>query len=589
VITIFYNLSPFFKVYVIISTMKKHLIFLFFLTFSLHAKVLTEIEFTGDVDTLTGEFDRSTLLKICHVEYPAVYKIWKKNPSFDASQVQGFVENLESYSQSMGYYKVKVSAKVEGTTIYLDIQKNAPIKIASLYLDEAFQSFTNLKEGQRFKTTNFTETKNKIRSYLSENGYPKHRLNAKAYVDIDAYKVDINFTVEKGEKYYFGSTELNNTSQIDDKLIEEQIVYNEGDEFNIIDLEESYDNIYRLGVFEKIKMEPDFNSTDNNASKELPIKVFLEEGETKEFASNIGYDTEDGARGGVAYIDNNFFGNLRRFEAKAILSERGYNVSTSYFDPRLENPWLGDFSFLNELGYSQWDYDAYVENLFVERLTFGKKLFNLEHFFGLQLEHSEIKSGEPAFLAGNYLINSLFYRLVIDKRDSEMDAKNGYYTSLYLEKAMKELGSEIDYFKVLAEGRYIKNFDPLILAAKVKVGIISQETPPYKHFFLGGAMSNRGYEYRDLGEHSEEYPLGGLSMIDASLESRYYVTKDFSVVGFFDSSKLSQNVNDFSGEWYNSFGLGLRYLSVIGPLRLDIGYPIKEKNPALHLGIGQVF
>jgi len=78
-------------------------------------------------------------------------------------------------------------------------------------------------------------------------------------------------------------------------------------------------------------------------------------------------------------------------------------------------------------------------------------------------------------------------------------------------------------------------------------------------------------------------------MIDASLESRYYVTKDFSVVGFFDSSKLSQNVNDFSGEWYNSFGLGLRYLSVIGPLRLDIGYPIKEKNPALHLGIGQVF
>jgi len=572
-----------------IMLMKKHLIILFLITFYLQAEPLTKIEFRGDVDLLTGEFDRATLLKICHIEYPATYKFWKTNPTFESSQVSDFEKNVKQYANSMGYYKAEISSGIEDNTIYLEIKKNEPILIQSIHLDQAFSDLSLLEKGSRFKTTNFTETKNKIRSYLSENGYPKHRLNAKAYVDIDAYKVDVNFSIEQGEKYYFGTTELNNTSQIDNKLIKEQIVYQEGEQFNVIDLEESYDNIYRLGVFEKIKMEPDFNSTDNNASNKLPIKVVLKQGKTKEFASNIGYDTEDGARGGIAYIDNNFFGNLRRFEAKAILSERGYNASTSYFDPRLENPWLGEFSFLNELGYSKWDYDAYVEKLFVERLTFGKKLFDLEHFFGFQLEYSEIESGIPVFLAGNYLINSLFYRLVIDKRDSEMDAKNGYYTSFYLEKAMKELGSEIDYFKILAEARYIKSFDPMVFAAKVKIGSISQETPPFKHFFLGGAMSNRGYEYRDLGEHSGDYPIGGLSIVDASFESRYYVTNDFSVVGFIDSSKMSQNVNDFSGEWYNSFGFGVRYLSVIGPLRLDVGYPTKDNKPVLHLGIGQVF
>jgi translocation and assembly module TamA len=154
---------------------------------------------------------------------------------------------------------------------------------------------------------------------------------------------------------------------------------------------------------------------------------------------------------------------------------------------------------------------------------------------------------------------------------------------------MKQLGSDIDYLKILAEARYIKSFDLIVLAAKIKVGTISSETPPFKHFFLGGAMSNRGYEYRDLGDHAGEYPIGGLSIIDASFESRYYVTTDFSLVGFVDSSKISQRVNDFSGEWFNSFGLGLRYLSVIGPLRLDVGYPTKGNKPALHLGIGQVF
>ena len=212
----------------------------------------------------------------------------------------------------------------------------------------------------------------------------------------------------------------------------------------------------------------------------------------------------------------------------------------------------------------------------------------MNHFFGFQLEYLDVESDIPAFLEGNYLINSLFYRLVVDNRDSKMDAKNGDYYSLYLEKSMKSLGSDIDYFKVLGEARYIKEFKPIVLASKIKVGTISQETPPFKHFFLGGAMSNRGYEYRDLGKHAGKYPIGGLTILDASLESRYYVTENFSVVSFFDSSKMSQEVNDFSTGWYNAYGLGLRYLSVIGPLRLDVGYP-EEGGFALHLGIGQVF
>ena len=564
--------------------MQKYLIFIFFLTVYLHSEILTKVEFTGDVDFITGEFDRSTLLKICHIEYPPIYKVWKKNPTFKSSEVIGFVESLENYSHSMGYYKAKISSHIEGDSLYLKIQKNTPIKISSILLDEEFNTYSLLEKEERFKTIDFTESKNKIREYLSQNGYPQHSLTAKAYVDLDDYKVDVNFSIKKGVKHYFGTTDLNNSSQVDQVLIREQIVYDEGELFNVLKLEESYDNIYRLGVFEKIKIEADFNKTE----KFVPMNIILNEGETKELATNLGYDTEDGARGGVVYIDHNFFGNLRELKVIGQLSQRGHEAKTSYFDPRIRSSMLGNFSFLNELGYSRWDYDAYVEGLFVERVTLGKKFFGLEHFFGFQLEHFNIESTIPAFLAGDYLINSLFYRVLIDKRDSVMDAKNGYYTSLYLEKSMKPLGSDIDYFKILAEARYIKSFDKIVLAGKIKAGTISEEIPPFKHFFLGGAMSNRGYEYRDLGNHAGGYPIGGLSVIDASLESRYYLTEELAMVGFVDSSKISEKVNDFSGQWYHSLGLGVRYLSVIGPLRLDVGYPT-EGGFALHLGIGQVF
>ena len=564
--------------------MKKYLYIFLVLIMFLHGKTFKNVEFQGDVDLITGEFDRATLLKICHIEYPAIYKIWKKNPTFESDEIEDFVENLIQYSQSMGYYKAEVTSRTDEDTIYLNIKKNRAIKTASISINNEFRSFLLFKENQRFKTTNFTATKKKISRFLEENGYPTYRMNAKAFVDLDVYKVDVNISIDKGLKRYFSTTEINNSSDVDNFLISKELEYKEDELYTILKIEKSYDNLYRLGVFETIKMKADFNTSDGKT----PIDIVLQEGKTKEFASNLGYDTENGARGGAAYVDHDFFGNLREFRAKLQISERGYQTTTSYYDPRLENPLLGDFSFRNEVEFAQWDYDSYIENVLSERVTFGKSFIGLNHFFGFQLEYLDVESDIPAFLEGNYLINSLFYRLVVDNRDSKMDAKNGDYYSLYLEKSMKVLGSDIDYFKVLGEARYIKEFEPVVLASKLKIGTISQETPAFKHFFLGGAMSNRGYEYRDLGAHVGKYPIGGLSSIDASLEARYYLTENFAWVSFFDSSKLSNEVNDFSGDWYNAYGLGLRYLSVIGPLRLDVGYP-QEGGFALHLGIGQVF
>jgi len=564
--------------------MKRLLIILLFFTLFLNANIFTKIKFTGDVDSLTGEFDRSTLLKICHVEYPAIYKFWKSNPTFEQSQIKDFVAYLEDYSKSMGYYHVKVSAKTDDETILLHIQKNEPIKISSILIAKEYEKFTSLEEGNRFRTTDFTETKKSIVGFLEEHGYPTYEMNAKAYVDLELYKVDVNVSVDKGIKRFFSKTDINNSSKINNELLLDNIDYEEGDLYNVLKLEESYENIYRLGVFETIQMEADFNTTTGVT----PIHLKVKEGKTKEFSSNLGYDTEEGARGGLEYVDHNFFGNLREFRVGVKVAERGYKAHTSFFEPRLKMPLLGKMTFLNELSYSKWDYDAYIEKLLTERVTFGKSLVGLDHYFGFQLEHSEIESGIPTFMAGNYLINSLFYRVLIDERDSVMDAKNGYYASLYVEKSMKQLGSDIDYLKLLGEARYIKEFKPMVFAAKITAGTISEKTPPFKHFFLGGATGNRGYEYRDLGAHINDYPIGGLTVLDGSFESRYYWTDALSFVGFMDFSKMSPEVNDFSGEWYQSYGLGLRYLSVIGPLRLDVGYPTKG-GFALHLGIGQVF
>jgi translocation and assembly module TamA len=565
--------------------MKKYLTILILSTLLISAKTFTKIEFQGDIDLVSGEFDRTTLLKVCHIEYPPIYKIWKRDPTFKSEQIPDFVENLENYAHSMGYYKAKINAKPYKDTVILYIEKDEAIKVKSIKMESEFKRFALFKQGKRFRTKDFTQTKKKITRYLEEHGFPNYKMEAKAFVSVDKpYQVDIEISIDKGKEYYFGETDINNSSKMDDELIIEKITYKKGELYDISKIEESYDNIYKLGVFEKIKIESDFNKS----SKIAPLSIILQEGETKEFASMLGYDTDEGARGSAEYIDHNFFGNLREFKVGAKIAEKGYRVYTGFYDPKVVQPLIDEFSFRNELSYQNWKYDGYDEGLTIERVTFGKKFINLDHFFGFQLEYNDIRSDNGMILDGSYLINSLFYRLVIDERDSIMDAKNGYYTSFYIEKAMKPLASEIDYLKLLAEGRYIKEVDPMVFAIKVRLGRLSQETPVFKHFFAGGAMSNRGYEYRDLGVHYHGDAIGGVGLIDTSLEGRYYLTENFSVVGFMDSSTISQEVDKFEDDWYRSYGVGMRYLSIIGPLRFDIGFQ-EDGDFALHLGIGQVF
>ncbi len=568
--------------------MRKYFIILILFTLFLSAKTYNEIEFKGDVDLITGEFDRETLLKICHIEYPPIYKIWKKNPTFETKQIDEFVHRIEEYAKSIGYYKVKVFSKTKKNKIIIYIRKGKPIKIKSVNITQGFERFALFKIGDRFRTSDFTETKKRITRYLEENGYPTYKMNAKAIVDIDLYRVDITIDVDRGKERYFGRLDINNSSKIDNDLIKKQITYKEDELYNVLKLEDSYDNIYKLGVFDKIIMKPDFNVT----TQKVPIKLLLEEGDTKELSSHLGYDTYEGFRGGAEYIDHDFFGNLREFRLGGKITQKGYKAHTSFYDPKIVLPFLdrflGKFNFRNELSYQNWRYDGYSEGLMVERVTFGKELFNLDHYFGFQVENNKIKSDNGALLSGSYLINSLFYKLVIDKRDSKMDAKNGYYTSIYLEKAMRELASEIDYLKLLAEARYIKEYEPLVYAFKIRFGWLSQDTPIFKHFFAGGSMSNRGYEYRDLGPHFDGDPIGGVGLIDTSFEIRRYLTEKFAIVSFLDASTISQEIDKYNAHWYRSYGFGLRYLSIIGPLRFDIGFKDRYEF-AIHLGIGQVF
>ncbi len=570
----------------------RYVVFLLLVCTLLEAKSYDKLTFRGEgIDFLIGDFSTSTLYKVIGKPYPPFYTPWRADPTFEESEIGEYHTLLNEYFQSFGYYKADINITAKEDYIDVNIEKNDPIKVTSITIEPSKELRRGIlfKVGDAFNTATFTATKKGLERYLQEEGYPRYAFDAKAYVDLDAYEVKLDFHVDKNSSVKLGKTRIEGRSNVDEVIIREQIAYKEGDKYNIKKLEETYDNLYELGVYDYILVEP---KLDNNES-EVPVEITLKKGDTKFLKGSLGYNSNEGARGSLSWIDKNFYGNLKVFDVGIKMTQIGYEAYNIFYNPRIMLPYVGKITFENNINYHKYRYDTFDESALVNRLTFGKRLFGLEHYFGLLTEYSIIdaKVASAQNDDGNYFINSLFYRLLIDRRDSMTNATKGYYVALYLEKSMKALRSDLEYFKALLELRYIKSFGSRwTLGIKTRIGSINESVPIFKRFFTGGSFTNRGYEYRDLGpKDSAGVPFGGVSLVDIMTEARYRVWQKLSLVAFYDTSMLSLEPHKFDDTFYGSYGAGVRYITPIGPLRLDFGFPEDKDGFVFHISIGQVF
>ncbi len=570
----------------------KYILLLLLLLHFLEAKSYEKLTFRGEgIDFLMGDFSSSSLYNVIGKPYPPFYTPWRAKPTFKSNEIEEFQTLINEYFQSFGYYKADINITEKDDYIDVNIHKNAPIKVTSIKIEPATELRKGIlfKEGSAFNTASFTATKKGLERYLLEEGYPKYAFDAKAYVDLDAYEVKLDFHVDKNASYKLGQTNIVGREDVDEDIIREQIAYKVGDKYDIRDLEKTYDQLYELGVYDYILVAPKLDSNES----EVPVDIELKMGETKFLKGSVGYNSNEGARGGISWTDKNFFGNLKVFDIGVKATQIGYEAYNILYHPRVILPYVGKITLENNIKYHKFSYDTFDESTLINRFTVGKKAFGLEHYFGLLTEYSKIdaKVASAENESGNYFINSLFYRLLIDKRDSMTNARNGYYVALYLEKSMKAIGSDLEYLKGLLELRYIKSYgDRWTVGSKIRVGAINEDVPIFKRFFTGGSFTNRGYEYRELGpKDGAGIPLGGVSLVDVMAEVRYRVWQKLSLVAFYDTSMLSKEAQKFDADFYGSYGAGVRYLTPIGPFRLDFGFPQDKDGFAFHISIGQVF
>jgi translocation and assembly module TamA len=573
--------------------MQRIILLFIFTVATLYSKEFEKLEFQGKgIDFLMGTFSSSNLYKVIGKPYPPFYTPWRDDPTFDDLEIPKYEEVITEYFNSHGYYNVEINTTVLKDKIISNIHKKNPIKIKEIKVHptSGLRKYLPFNEGDVFTTDGFKSSKKIIERKLLEEGYPRYFFEAKAYVDLDLYEVKLDYHVDKNMSVTLTDTFIEGRGDVDEEIIKEAITYKKDDKYDIRELEKTYDKIYEYGVYDYITVEP---KVDENGTS-VPVDIKLKMGDTKFIKNSFGYNTDTGPRASLSWVDKNFFGNLKVFDVGVKVSKLGYEVYNIFYNPRIILPYIGKIDFKNEINYHKIDYDSYEERGWVNRVTFGKKAFGLEHYFGLLTESNKIKSkiAGTEDESGSYFLNSLFYRLLIDKRDSMVDAKRGYYASLYIERSDKAIGSDLDYLKGLIELRYIKSYmaNKLTVGLKTRIGSINSSVPTFKRFYTGGSFTNRGYDFQDLGlKDSEGVPRGGVSLIDILSEVRYELYPKLYGVLFYDSSMLSLEPHTYDEDFHDSWGFGVRYLTPIGPFRLDFGFPRDEDGWTFHISIGQVF
>jgi outer membrane translocation and assembly module TamA len=187
--------------------------------------------------------------------------------------------------------------------------------------------------------------------------------------------------------------------------------------------------------------------------------------------------------------------------------------------------------------------------------------------------------------------------------DNAIDPHRGGLLSLAQEVAPKFLGSQIQFVRTVAEVRRYRSLGDtdFILAGRLKFGVIepmqtTEQIPIFRRFFAGGYNSVRGYRLDYLGPRNlSGTPIGGNALLEGSLEARIPIYKEFRAVAFLDFGNVYLQTRDVDvGQLKYSSGFGLRYQTFIGPIGVDVGFPLNPIDPSkdryrFHFTIGQAF
>ncbi len=342
---------------------------------------------------------------------------------------------------------------------------------------------------------------------------------------------------------------------------------------------------------------------------QLPVTFEVQERPLHVVNLSAGWSTDLGATAGVSWTDRNLFGNAERLTLSATASnlggtasvQPGYNIGAELAFPDLGS--RGQTLRLSVVALRQflqaYDQTAFKAGIGVERPLFDGWIGSI----GTSYEREQITQ---EFVTREYTLFGLPIGLRRDASNSLLDPTQGWRVAANITPTLPVgAGSSKFLIAQIAGSTYLDLADfgladpgRSVLALRGLAGGISGatvfEVPADQRFYAGGSNTVRGFRYQSIGpQFADGNPTGGTSVSAGSVEFRQRFGDSLGAVMFVDAGQVGTNSNPFSGQMRMGVGVGARYYTIIGPVRVDVAVPVNREPGGdsfeLYLGLGQAF
>ncbi|MFC5083986.1 autotransporter assembly complex protein TamA [Microvirga arabica] len=426
-----------------------------------------------------------------------------------------------------------------------------------------------------------------------------------------AQAMDVSLAVDPGPRAGIGPIIVQGAENVDPAVVRSFIYTEPGDPYSPAELASMRKSISQIEALGSVRIR---EAETLDAYGNLPLFVELTERPLRVIGASAQYSTTDGPALRAYWAHRNLFGGAERLRLEGNLFYLTEDGGRPDDDDDFDWSDLGGRFRASFLKPALWGtrndllVDALVERDRTEGYT--SRLVNataaIRHRFSETFSIQggiEYERGQTTDVLGqiDYTLVGLPVSLSYDSTDNALNPTEGIRLIASVTPYPEFLGSSVPitiargtasaYYSLDEESRYV-------LAGRIGLGSIVgadlDEIPANRRFFAGGGGSVRGYTYRSLSPTFLGEPVGGRSLLEASLEARIKVTDTIGIVPFVDAgTAFESSYPDFNERIRVGAGLGLRYYTGIGPIRLDVAIPVNRERGdpsyAIYVGIGQAF
>ncbi|HEU4924802.1 MAG TPA: BamA/TamA family outer membrane protein [Burkholderiales bacterium] len=551
-------------------------------------------------------------------------------------RAQQDVARLETVLQSFGYYEGRVAITIDGRSLDDPVLPDAiaalpagakpavavTADLGPLYRIGEVKLEGNVPEGIRDRlgiapgapavAADILAGRDRLLGALLDEGHALARVEPPVAYENPAQRVlDLTFEVDAGPRVDLGEIRIGGLREVDETFVRNRLLVHPGDRFSPSSIERARQDLLSVGVFSGVTAQLEDRL---DASGRLPLGFDVQERPRRALGLSAAYSTDLGGSLGASWSHRNLFGKAEQLNLSASLINLGgtaatgigYNLSGQFIKPDFRRR---DQALELKLGALEQSLEAYDQTAILGGVNLTRKL-TPTWTAGVGLSPIQERITQQGITRDYTLLGtplSLRYDST-GRANPLVDPTRGVIGNATLTPTFS-FGSDTGsaFFTLMQVGAAtfldLARFDlaPVgrsVIAMRAMIGTAlgaSQfDLPPDQRFYGGGSATVRGFRYQSIGPRFEDgQPAGGTSIDAAAIEFRQRLFGNFGAVAFVDAGHVSESGGPFQGKTHVGAGVGVRYYTAIGPLRVDLAVPLTDvpgnDSFQVYIGLGQAF